>query len=104
MLGLVYQGVGMYKEAEEYIQKAIRLQPNQTFAVAELTKLYIIQKQFDKAKSFLEKLYKEKPDNRHVLSSLGDVYLFSGDYKTAKKYYLKELALFYMMRQFINHN
>ena len=92
-LGLIYEGLGDFDKAEKNLLKVLELQPNLSFVVSDLTKLYLSYNQIEKCRKFLSDNYKKKPKDFRVLSSLGDFGFYTGDYIKAEEYYQKLIYL-----------
>jgi len=92
-LGLIYQGLGDYKNAEKNLLKVLELQPNLSFVISDLTKLYLMSNQINKARKMLTNTHAKKPKDFRVLSAMGDFELYTGNYDKAKGYYQKAIDL-----------
>lgn len=86
-LGQVYYALGKYDEAEKNYFKVLELMPGHNYVLSDLTRLYIVQKKFNRADSLLQSFLKKNPDNARALYCLGELNLFSGKPDESKKYF-----------------
>jgi len=84
-LALIYIHTRQYRQALDYLNNAIKLNPYSDVAKFNLSQLYLKKYLPEKAKLILKKLLKKTPHDIDLQSSLGLVYLLMGDAKNALK-------------------
>lgn len=97
-LGLVYNDIGLYPEAEEELKKALSLAPpyadNVIKSVAEnLANTYRLQKKFKEALEQINEAIGRGFYNFGTYQSLGVIYLDMKDYEKAEEAFKKGLSL-----------
>lgn len=65
-MGFIYESIGDYKNAEKWLLKGMKIEPNNWACYSNLVKFYNLTKQFEKSKHYLKKLETlfEKVDNK----------------------------------------
>jgi len=92
VLGLIYSGLTLDSAAEKWNMASIDLQPASSIRHAELTKLYLAQGNYDKARNYIQQILISKPNNYSLLTAAGDIELFDGNLSKAKAYYDSSFA------------
>jgi tetratricopeptide (TPR) repeat protein len=68
---------GHLAEALQVLEKGLKIDPNSARMKAELARVHLVQKNYDKAASYLEDAVKSAPKDIALLSRLGEAYLGS---------------------------
>jgi len=92
-LGRAYYSQGKFKEAEEMLQKAIELNPDDEMMYVELGRAYYSQGKFKDAEEMFEKAIDRDPDNRLAYRELGWVYYDQGKFKEAEEIFKQGIKL-----------
>jgi tetratricopeptide (TPR) repeat protein len=74
ILGLIYTELGEYKNAEEYFQSAIKINPRSSMCHSALGYVYYLQKRYDHAISNFKKALQLDPNNASAHNNLGYTY------------------------------
>lgn len=89
---LVEKGVKM-DEAEDMLQEAVRLKPDDGYVIDSLAWLYYKKGNYTKSLYLLKQAVGLEPDEPTILKHLGQIYLQMGDKQTAQKYLKKALTI-----------
>ncbi|MBO3269942.1 tetratricopeptide repeat protein [Hymenobacter defluvii] len=74
---------GNLKEATNFAQAAVRLDPKNTYYYLLLAQTYTTQKQYDQAAKVYTSLIRDVPDSNYYLFNLADLYLAQGKLQEA---------------------
>lgn len=85
-LGLALQANDQIKEAEVAFKKAVDKAPGFLTAITNLSKIYMIEKKYDKAEATLEEAVKLKPESIEVLTLKSQLAELTGQPKLAYKW------------------
>ncbi len=92
-IGYTYAEKGEHlDEAEELIQKALAVKPEDGFVIDSLGWVYYQKGDYEKAEVYLHKALKLNPTEPTILEHLGSVALKKSDKKLARKYFELSLA------------
>ena len=80
---LAQKSIYNYRVAIENLEKCNELKPNDVSVLFELSKNYLMMKQFLEAEQYAQQALKIAPDNYWVLEHLGTIYLASSNIKSA---------------------
>ena len=80
---LAQKSIYNYRVAIENLEKCNELKPNDVSVLFELSKNYLMMKQFLEAEQYAIQALKIAPDNYWVLEHLGTIYLASSNIKSA---------------------
>ena len=80
---LAQKAIYNYRVAIENLEKCNELKPNDVSVLFELSKNYLMMKQFLEAEQYAIQALKIAPDNYWVLEHLGTIYLASSNIKSA---------------------
>ena len=80
---LAQKAIYNYRVAIENLEKCNELKPNDVSVLFELSKNYLMMKQFLEAEQYAIQALKIAPDNYRVLEHLGTIYLASSNIKSA---------------------
>lgn len=78
-LGVVYSQQGDRRQATEFFRKALIANPNYVFASANLGSIFVLGKDYSKAKHFLEIAYKNGIKDLSVLNNYAIALMSEGD-------------------------
>jgi tetratricopeptide (TPR) repeat protein len=78
VLGVIYYFRQMYAEAKIELEELLRFKINHIGALAHLARIFLQQKQFDKAWEQIQKAQKNEKNNVYVLEALVDYYFHKG--------------------------
>lgn len=85
--GISYERAKKWKKAEEYLKKAMELQPDRPEVLNYLGYSWIDRGVHTKeARELIAKALKLSPDDSHIIDSMGWAYYKLGDYEMAVKY------------------
>ena len=87
-LGLQYQGIHNFSEAEKNFLRYAELLPNHPNPLQQLGTFYREEGNLDKALEFYSKMFKLDPSTETYLM-IGNCYIFKGDFKEARENYMK---------------
>lgn len=93
LLGILLAQQKKYKEALQYIEQAINIDPNQPTYENSLGNVYKNLQQFAEAITHYQKGLSLKPDYAVALNNLGNIYYQQKNYSEAEKYYKNALKL-----------
>ena len=80
ILGNLYGKFNRYDSAEEYYDKALRLQPYSSTLMNEIGQLYIKEKKFDDAIAILKNAHGLSPEHTFIIERMALVYINKQDY------------------------
>jgi len=86
----VERGINL-EEAENMIQKALTLKPDDPYIMDSLAWLYYTKKDYQKALEIQKKVVLKVKDDATILEHMGDILFALGEKKEAKDYYKKAL-------------
>ena len=86
-LGHVYRDVGEYEKSEQYLRRALQLQPDAYYRYIFLLWLHCVQGKFDEALLYADTVCIRKPKSLRCYQAYGDVYSFLKEYDIALKYW-----------------
>jgi tetratricopeptide (TPR) repeat protein len=86
-LGMLYQELGRYEEAEEEMAAALERDPHNPTALVFMGNLYLETDRKDEAAELYEKVLLRNPDDIQALTNLGVYYTEKGDFDKAYEYF-----------------
>ena len=93
-LGYTYADLGIHlDEAEDLIQSALRMKPNDGYITDSLAWVYYKQGRYEEALDWLIKAENLVPNDPVILEHLGDVHLKLKQHEKALKYYQRSIEL-----------
>jgi pilus assembly protein FimV len=84
---------GHLAEALQVLEKGLKLDPRSNRLRAELARIHLVQKNYDKAAAFLEEAVQLSPNDPQILSKLGEAYVGSKKLEEAEAVYKQVLEL-----------
>ena len=88
-MGVDYFGLDDLARAEEWLKKAVELQPNLDYATGSLSNFYLACGEFQKAVQQTQKFLSLSPNALLAFWYAARAELFSGNYEKAQEYYQK---------------
>jgi len=88
-----YMRLGKIKRAEDHLEIAIELDPNENEAFEMLGQLFVSQKRFFDAEKVFKKLSLSSPDNIDYIFALADLAQIQNEWDLAIDYYIKGYEL-----------
>jgi putative PEP-CTERM system TPR-repeat lipoprotein len=92
-LGKMQQSAKLYQDAETSFKKSLAINPNNLSAKIELVRVYLLQKQLEKADVLAKQLLKDHPDIASLHLLAGDIEFSKNEFLKAQQYYLSALLL-----------
>jgi tetratricopeptide (TPR) repeat protein len=92
MVGNHYKKVRNFGKARDYYQRALKLDPENSFALYGLGDCWRGEQNYAKAEAVWNKLVTKEPRNNNVLTRLGDIYLRLGEDDKARQCYHRVLS------------
>lgn len=90
---VIYRKLTLWKEAENDIKRAIKIDSNKVEYHMELADIYFASNQTRKSKEALEKIIKKFPQHTQAYLKLGELYYFVRKYKEASDMVNKAIRL-----------
>ena len=84
---------GHLAEALQVLEKGLKIDANSVRLKAELGRVHLVQKNYDKAVQYLEEASRQSPKDAQVLSRLGEAYLGARKNKEAESTFKRALEL-----------
>jgi pilus assembly protein FimV len=84
---------GHLAEALQVLEKGLKLDPRSNRLRAELARIHLVQKNYDKAAAFLEEAVQLSPNDPQILSKLGEAYVGSKKLEEAEAIYKRVMEL-----------
>jgi tetratricopeptide (TPR) repeat protein len=86
-LGMLYQELGRYEEAEKEMSAALERDPYNSTALVFMGNLYLETDRIDEAAELYERVLLRDPDDIQALTNLGVYYTEKGDFDKAYEYF-----------------
>lgn len=92
-LGFAYEKTNDTENAKKYFLEAIKIEPNNSYALRNLGGLFGKSSDLEKAIYYLEKSYRINPSDPMTVYGLGHIYKIIEEYEKADEFFRKVLTL-----------